>query len=189
MNFITVIRAVVGDFEKASIDYALIGGFAIALRGIQRATMDLDFILALEDLPASDSILQQYGFRLDYRSENVSHYQSDDSGWGRIDLLHAFRKPSLAMLRRADSVVVAPDLSLRVAAVEDIIGLKIQAACNDPERAADDWNDIRLLVRFSGAEGKPLDWELLDEYLGIFDLRTRMSDLRSWYGTHDSRGT
>jgi hypothetical protein len=49
MNFIKVIGQVVVQLEASQIRYALIGGFAMALRGVQRTTMDLDFILLLED--------------------------------------------------------------------------------------------------------------------------------------------
>lgn len=52
MNFAQVINAVCGQLDAAGVRYALIGGFAMALRGVQRATMDLDFILMLETLNA-----------------------------------------------------------------------------------------------------------------------------------------
>ena len=55
--------------------------------------------------------------------------------WGRIDILHAFRNPSLGMLARAEAVEIEPGLSIRVARVEDIIGLKVQALTNNPARA------------------------------------------------------
>ncbi len=50
MDFQKVIKEVVSELEAAGIRYATIGGFAMALRGVQRATIDLDFILAFEDL-------------------------------------------------------------------------------------------------------------------------------------------
>jgi hypothetical protein len=42
--------------DEASVRYALIGGFAMALRGVPRATIDLEFILMLDDLDRSDEI-------------------------------------------------------------------------------------------------------------------------------------
>ena len=44
MNFALVIAEVCGRLDAAHIRYALIGGFAMALRGVQRATMDLDIL-------------------------------------------------------------------------------------------------------------------------------------------------
>lgn len=186
MNLMKVLKAVVGDLEEASVAYALIGGFAMGLRGVQRATMDLDFILALEDLERADSILHYHGFKRRFRSENVSHYTSDDSDWGRIDLLHAFRRPSLLMLERADDLEVTPELRLKVAKLEDIIGLKIQALSNDPRRKDRDWIDIKSLLQFAGSESIPVEWALLEDYLQIFDLRSRMPDLKGWYDEDDT---
>ena len=64
MNFLKVIDAVCLDLDTAGVRYALIGGFAMALRGVQRATTDLDFILMLQDL---EELLSDYLalFRLD----------------------------------------------------------------------------------------------------------------------------
>jgi DNA-binding IclR family transcriptional regulator len=87
---------VVGALEAEGLHYALIGGFAMALRGVQRTTVDLDFILMLEDMARADEILRDAGYRRVFHSENVSHYESADQTWGRIDILHAFQ--SLEMI-------------------------------------------------------------------------------------------
>ena len=161
MDFGRVLKEVVGAMETAGLRYALIGGFAMSLRRVQRATADLDFILALEDLETLDALLERFGYRRVFRSENVSHYDAADSAWGRIDILHAFRKPSLGMLQRAEPVEVEPGFRIRVARVEDIIGLKVQAMSNNPARTESDVHDIRLLVRAAREQGSALDWELL----------------------------
>jgi hypothetical protein len=132
MNFEIVIRRVVGALEAAGIRYALIGGFAMALRGLQRATMDLDFILMLEDMEEADQILRGFGYKRVFHSANVSHYVSTDQDWGRIDILHAFRGPTLGMLKRAEQMQVMGDLNIRVVHLEDIVG---QARLNETERA------------------------------------------------------
>jgi hypothetical protein len=62
VNFIKVVTQVVGALEQAGVRYATIGGFAMALRGVQRATVDLDFILMLEDLSKADAIFRRFGY-------------------------------------------------------------------------------------------------------------------------------
>jgi len=153
----------------------------MAMRGVQRATVDLDFILMLQDLEQADHILQGFGYQRAFKSENVSHYIADDSSLGRIDLLHAFRGPSLSMLARAEQIEVADGLALPVVQPEDIIGLKIQAAYNDARREAADWLDIRLIIETAGQTGRTLDWELIADYLEIFELSRKRSALRDWY--------
>ncbi|MFP4069450.1 MAG: nucleotidyltransferase domain-containing protein, partial [Opitutales bacterium] len=93
MNFLAVIDQVTSRLDAADIRYALIGGFAMALRGVQRATVDLDFILMLDDLDRADAIFADSGYTRAFRNENVSHYISKDTELGRIDILHAFRGP------------------------------------------------------------------------------------------------
>lgn len=182
MNFDVVIRRVVGALENAGIHYALIGGFAMALRGVQRATIDLDFILMLEDMEKTDGILAACGYERVFRSENVSHYISSDREWGRIDILHAFRGPTLGMLKRAEVLPVLGDFQIRVVHVEDIIGLKVQASVNAPERASKDWADIRMMLEACGAQGREVNWKLIEDYLEIFGLESRLAELKGFYG-------
>jgi hypothetical protein len=182
MNFPEVLAAFSGRLDAGHVRYALIGGMAMALRGVQRATMDLDFILMLEDLGKADRILDELGYRREFHSENVSHYRHPEDAWGRIDILHAFRGPSLAMLRRAERLPVGAGLTLPVATTEDIIGLKIQAIANDPARAIADWHDIGLLVAAAREQRLALDWELLEDYLRLFHFEDKLTDLKSLHG-------
>lgn len=181
MDFLRVLRPVCGSLDNANVRYALIGGFAMAMRGVQRATVDLDFILMLEDLDRADCILHSVGYERAFHSENVSHYVADDLALGRIDLLHAFRGPSLSMLVRAERLEVMDDLTLPVVQVEDIIGLKIQAIVNDPRREAGDWSDIRLLIETAAQTDRALDWELIADYLELFELRCELFGMKGWY--------
>jgi hypothetical protein len=179
MNFAQVITAVCTRLDEAEVRYAVIGGFAMALRGVQRATADLDLILMLEDLGTAHEILVAVGYQREFSSENVSHYRNPEAGWGRIDILHAFRGPTLGMLKRADRIAVADDLSLPVVQLEDIAGLKVQALANDPSRTDRDWSDIRLLVRAARERSPALDWELLGEYLRLFGMEQKLAELKS----------
>jgi hypothetical protein len=79
VNFLKVIEDVCSALDTAGVRYALIGGFAMALRGVQRATVDLDFILMLQDLDKADAIFRRVGYERVFKSENVSHYFSKDT--------------------------------------------------------------------------------------------------------------
>jgi len=177
MDFFRVLPDLCRRLDEHGVRYALIGGFGMAMRGVQRATLDLDFILALEDLETADAILHTLSFRRYFHSENVSHYRRDDQSW-RVDLLHAFRKPALAMLERAERLPIDSDTQIPVAAAEDIIGLKIQAMNNDPARADQDWLDIKMLVGAARELGQSLDWELIEQYFALFDKSDLLSELR-----------
>ena len=40
----------VKEFEKNSIDYALCGGLAVSVHGFVRATVDIDFVVLIEEI-------------------------------------------------------------------------------------------------------------------------------------------
>ncbi len=185
MNFELVIKQVVGALEAESIRYALIGGFAMALRGVQRATMDIDFILMFEDMRKTDEILLGLGYACIHQSPNVSQYRASDGEWGRIDILHAFRGPTLGMLKRAEALPVMPGLTIRVVQVEDIIGLKVQALVNNPARETRDWADIRMILEAQREQGAKIDWELVADYLRIFHLEAKLPELKGYHGHID----
>ena len=183
MNFQKVFNRVTSRLDESGIRYALIGGFAMALRGVQRATIHLDFILMLEDLEKADAIFTEAGYRRAFHSENVSHYISEDSELGRIDILHAFRGPTLSMLERAERIEVEAGYSLPVVEIEDLIGLKVQAIVNDPKRSTWDWADIRMMLETCSETGQAIDWQLLQEYMDLLHLGDKLAELKDW---HDS---
>ena len=182
MDFAKVLSNVVSDLDKHRVHYALIGGMAMAMHGLQRTTLDLDFILLLDDLTAADKILQSRGYHREFHSENVSHYLGDDPALGRIDLLHAFRGPSLGMLERAARLPWPSGIAVPVVHLEDLIGLKIQALVNDPARQEHDWADILQIIRHAGDYSISIDWELVADYLALFDLSEKLPALTHLYG-------
>lgn len=185
MDFFRVITEVFNRLDQAGVSYALIGGFAMAMRGVQRATVDLDLILVREHLDQADTIFHEFGYQRFFRSENVSHYRSEETELGRIDILHAFRGPSLSMLERADRLELSSGITVPVVQVEDIVGLKIQSAYNDQDRREQDWLDIRMLMQTSAERNESMDWTLITDYLEIFGMRERLRDLEHWHGSTD----
>jgi len=182
MNFAKVLSHVVSDLDAHGVRYALIGGMAMAMHGLQRATLDLDFILLLDDLATADEILRSHGYHREFYSENVSHYLGNTSDLGRIDLLHAFRGPTLGMLDRATRLPWPDSIAVPVVHLEDLIGLKIQALVNDPARQGRDWADILQMVSHSADCSIAIDWELVADYLALFDLGDKLPELTHVYG-------
>jgi hypothetical protein len=119
--------------------------------------LDAYFILLIDDLEAAHTILLGLGYNREFHSENVFHYLSPDPALGKIDILHALRPIAKGMISRAIHFPLASENTIPVAAIEDIIDLKIQAACNDPSRHRSDWNDIHSLVGHCARNSHQLD--------------------------------
>lgn len=138
--------------------------------------MDLDFRVHRDDLAKLHGALTDLGYSREFFSENVSQYRHPDAVWGSVDFIHAFRTISLAMLDRAkDHPALGGQQILRTVQPEDVIGLKVQAMYNDPERRAQEQIDIeRLMGRF----GRQLDWARIQEFYEVFGLSEEAKKLR-----------
>ena len=180
MDIERVLRTIVEEFDREGIGYAVIGGFAVGALGVMRTTMDLDFLLAAEDAARMEDTMHRLGYRCVYRTENVSQYVSDVKVLGEVDFVHAFRKASLSMLAHAREVAVFDGaLRVMVALPEDVIGLKLQAAVNNPVRESREFVDIEALMEKHGA---CLDWERVREYFALFDRLQKFAELKGRHG-------
>ena len=180
MDFEHVLRTLLAEFSRLQIRYAAIGGFAMGVLGVARATMDLDFLVHRDDLDKLHGVLIPLGYQRLVHTENVSQYRHSDRLWGSVDFVHAFRKFSLAMLSRAKSYpVFGGTQTVRVVGPEDVIGLKAQAMVNDPDRRTQELADIERLMALYGQR---LDWERIQEYYELFNLGEEAKQLKKRYG-------
>ena len=175
MNFEAVFRLLVEKFEKEKIRFALIGGFALNAAGFSRATGDIDFLAAKEDMLKVKAFLLSIGYELAYETEDVSTFISRLGELGRVDFLHAHRKYSLTMLSRAvERQILDGKVKLKVIIPEDLIGLKVQSSSNDPSRQFQDFADIGNVLK---ANREKLDMGLVREYFGLFGKEKELEDI------------
>jgi len=180
MDFRKIVPLIIKEFKKEKVEYALIGGFAMSALGVVRATADLDFIVDAKDLERIGKIMAKYGYRCVYKTENVSQYASGIKIFGEIDFLHALKPISLSMLKKAKEVPVLEEKHMvKVLKPEDIIGLKAQSAANNPARKDKEYSDINLIMDYY--RGK-LDWGVLEEYFGLFEMDKEFKALKKKYG-------
>jgi len=169
MDLEKVLKNLVHQFNKDTIRYGLMGGYAVAIHGYPRSTVDLDFLVDRSDLAKVDNILHNMGYKIHFRSDNVSQFISDQELFGEIDFIHAFREASKRMLDQALSIkLFSNGPEIKVLRVEDIIGLKVQAIANAPHRKAQDFDDIKHLVAENYSS---IDWTLVEEYFNLFQMK------------------
>lgn len=179
MDFRAVTRKLIAEFAQQGVAYGLIGGYAVGLWGVPRGTVDMDFLVRLDDMDKVQKIMEEIGYEVRFRSENVTQYQSGLGLFGEIDYLHAFREASLHMLQRAVTKSLFQDgVSIKVLIPEDLIGLKVQAFSNDGTREAIDMYDIETLMKI---HHRSLDWELVGQYFELFDSTPLFLELKGKY--------
>ncbi len=153
--------------QNAGVDHALIGGMALSLWGLNRATGDVDFLVEASQRESVEIALHNLGFTVFASTQEVLQLQ----GAGKVDILFAQRPLSRKML--ADAKIL-PDMGLKYLLAEDLIGLKIQAYKNDPRRELQDKADIQNLMR----KNPGLDVNRIKQYADIFGEWETLQQLR-----------
>ncbi|MGZ3769557.1 MAG: nucleotidyl transferase AbiEii/AbiGii toxin family protein [Bdellovibrio sp.] len=153
--------------EQQGVAHALIGGFALAVYGHHRATVDIDFLADGTKKDLIKSLFVANGYALKYESNEVLQF----TGPGFIDILLANRPLSQEMLKQA---IQNKELGIYVVRPEDIIGLKIQAYKNDSSREFQDKADIQKLLQFPN-----LDLSLIKKYAELFNEWPTIEKMRS----------
>ena len=151
------------------VQFALIGGLALASHRVVRATQDVDLLADAERAGEIDAELARLGYRCLHRSTDAGNYARGDE---RVDLLYASR----AIARRLLANAVESETSLgtlRVVTAEGLIGFKLQALANDPRRTQD-LEDIRALLRGNRAT---LDMAEIREYFRLFGRESLLDEL------------
>ena len=64
MTLYEELTSVLDALDRAGIDYALVGGLAVAVWGAPRATKDIDLLIQPDDLPSAMAALAASGFTL-----------------------------------------------------------------------------------------------------------------------------
>lgn len=178
MDFAATLSLIAAILPPQRRDWAVIGGVAVGLRGYSRATFDMDILLNMDALPRLDEVLLAHGFGIEHRWEETSHYRSPPGRLCNINVLHAHRAYSLAMLNRAEIFETDQGrLTIPVVQTEDLIGLKLQTLVNDPTREHAEIGDLRRLLEAAAEQGRPLERSRVEEYFDLFSRRELLAQL------------
>lgn len=158
MNLKELLLSVHNALQTAQVEHALIGAFAMAHYGVQRATGDIDFLIDETDRKKTLTALEKLGFKIFHETDEVVQLQ----GPGSVDFLLAKRQLSRKMLKEAQNI---EPLNIKCISIEGLMGLKIQAYTNNPKRELKDKADILSLI-----EQHPImNWEQIKIYADLFN--------------------
>lgn len=120
---------IVDSFESQNLDYALVGGYALALHGIVRATMDVDFVLTLRqsDFESAERALNKINLksRLPVRAQDIIKMRKE---YIEERNLIAWSFVDYANLSRQVDILITKDLKKLKTQVLSVAGRKIQVA-------------------------------------------------------------
>jgi hypothetical protein len=127
-------RAVLEALDPATVEYALIGGLAVAVWGAPRATKDIDLLLRREDLERAKAALRLAGFVLEalpfeFKDGTEVHRLNKVDAAGNlmtVDLMLVDANLEFAWNGRA--ALPFGDRKIVVVSREALIGMKARAA-------------------------------------------------------------
>lgn len=140
-------------FIDAKVPFTLVGGYALALQGIVRATVDIDFVVSLkiDHLKAAERALANLGLtsRLPITATDVAHFHEEYRtkrnliAWSFVDFKNPSRVVDLLIYPPLSSVKaeikVVAGIPIRVATKQSLLKMKLTA-----NRAADQLDIINL---------------------------------------------
>jgi len=178
VNFVSTLRDLGACFDALGCRWAVIGALAAGIHGVPRTTVDVDALIDGAFASRLDVALADLGYSVTFRWEESSHFASSRLDRCPLDFLHARRPHTLAMLARAERVELGgPGLLVPVVQLEDLIGLKVQAMVNDPDRRRGELVDICALLEAAAARRTRLDRHRVREYFAIFNEEHEFDEL------------
>ena len=168
MNLKNVLLFIIQNFEKKKIKYGIIGGFALSLYGVNKNSNDLHFFAEREDAGKIDQVMHEAGYSCFNANLNVAQYISPLKEFGEIDFIFSRTDIGKNMLNRVNHFEIFEEkIKINVLKPEDLIGLKLHALKNDPDRKTKDLIDIILLLKINK---NSIDFNIIKDYCNILQL-------------------
>lgn len=128
-------------FEKAKLKYALVGGYALAMHGLVRATMDVDFVISLklDEFELAEKTLQKVGLqsRLPIRAQDIikmrKEYIEDRNliAWSFVDYKNPSRQVDILITKDLSEIntlkISVGGRKINVATLESLIEMKTES--------------------------------------------------------------
>lgn len=178
--FHKAITTVVDAFESLKLPYAIGGSVASSVRGIPRATNDVDFIASISPGHArafSDKLRPDFYADEDHIRTSLQHARSFNVIYMpsafKIDVFPATEDFHFAQLEHAFTSTFdffGQDMTCRVVSAEDVLLAKLRWFRLSGHSSERQWNDLAGVVTVSGGR---LDRSYLNTWaakLGVSDL-------------------
>jgi len=185
MRTIEQILDIVCDFLNSNnIDYVIVGGFAVLFYGNPRTTMDIDYVIQIEDenIPVLIKFFQENGFyadKYDMRAafKERSHCTVEDKEtMFRLDIKGVYSEMDERVLKNKRKVEL-DNIAIWIASPEDTIINKLVFS-----REQDLKDAIGIFIR----QYESLDLDYLEKTAKRIGVNNLLKDLRKKYETRNN---
>lgn len=169
------LRNITKRLSQTGIDYAVIGGMALALHGLIRPTQDVDLLLTTVGLEEFQTRLVGLGYRPTFPGAN-KHFRDTDTGV-KVEIITTGEYPGDGQPKAVafpNPVDVAVTLDgFKVVGLESLIELKLASGMSAKHRELRDLADVQQLIetlQLPQDFSRSLDESVRSEYLRLWDL-------------------
>lgn len=160
-----------GFCEETGQPCAVIGGFAMHAYGRPRATIDLDFAVAIEVQGDLMAFLEAQGYETLHRSMSYSNHLHADPALGRVDFVYTSGETTVRLFADSRETALA-GVTVRVPRPEHLVAMKVLAMKNDSTRVARELADITDLLRVPG-----VDMDEVRRYFAQHGMEARLDQI------------
>ena len=132
---------IIDSFESQKLKYVLVGGYALALHGLVRATMDVDFVLTLKqsDFELAEKALGLIGLqsRLPIRAQDIIKMRREYIenrnliAWSFVDYKNPSRQVDILITKDLKDITIekvsVAGRKVSVASLKDLLKMKEEA--------------------------------------------------------------
>lgn len=132
---------IIDEFHKEKISYAVVGGYALALHGIVRATIDIDFVLKidLESYEKAEKALVRLGLtsRIPVRASDIIKMRKEFISkrnliaWSFVDVNNPTKQVDILIVKDVSELAVVKisvhGKKISVASLESLLKMKSES--------------------------------------------------------------
>lgn len=132
---------IIDTFEQSKLKYVVIGGYALALHGIVRATMDVDLVLniTLNDFTLAENLLEKMGLqsRIPVRAQDIIKMRKEYIenrnllAWSFVDYKDPSRQVDILITKDFKEIdklkISVGGRKIVVASLKELLKMKIQS--------------------------------------------------------------
>ena len=152
--------------------YGVIGGVALAMYGMPRATVDLDLVV---EAAAQDDLirfLESLGYQTLHRSSGYSNHAHLDPSQGKLDVVYVRGETGEKIFSSCRRLKGPGGIDAPVPRPEHLAALKVLAMKNDPSRTFQEMADLRFLIALPGVDRREIH-----TYFTRHDFEDRFDEL------------
>jgi hypothetical protein len=147
-----LLGALSDGLRAQGIQAVLFGGFALPIYGVERVTLDLDFMLCEADVDAFAAVVETAGYAQVLRTEQYAKFRHKAPTALDIDTVFVNRDSMARIWDRGADHRLAGHV-LRCASLDIMLGTKLHAIrYNEPNRGRRDFDDVVNLLQANGID-------------------------------------